>query len=1834
MKPFRPQGQNSAMGQLESAGQVAEVRATQRERRIEQLEAELANARKDLIDTNDSMSLASEKAEREKMSVTLALKQEVSVERTEMLHVSHRAQVAEEQVINLTTKLSQVRAKLGEAEQTILRKTLQVEHAAEVSKAEIDHLKQDIAAECSKSKKVETELNLQLSQLAAANATEATLRKRAEERAVQVKQLQEQLRSASSELAQMRASVASQKRASDDAQIELNDIRTRESRLVGELQHLKMAEITAKTTEIKAKGLEEELIQLRKDHRVTARLLTAEKAKIDRMREVEQQHVRSKEEMQTEMQSMLKNSTAANNLLSQALDDAMREKQTHYEDYENNLQQLSSVANAINSKLGSAQVRKSASLVVSSPRSDVSSRQSRFELQTLRAEMEHTEQKLRQSSLQIRELRRTHETELLRCNTLLEKREGKLAFVEADRNRIQALHDEAMAQCNTVRQALQAAHQKRQAAEAELEHVLSESKMNAEKTKNEIMHLHSELADVRQQMIDQAPHVSSGSVDPAMIDDMDVSQDALPSLLVTELELKKAEVSAARSEVDEMNYQIQALNAEIRRLHSESDESSIKVATLQSGAETAREEQRQLRSQIKDLLAKVTEAQEASAKAQEHRDSARDEATQLASKVELLNVEVKRLQAEHATTTAAALNQAEKSSSQVRDLTEAAANASAVQEQMLAQVADLKAKVQTAQKTITETESDRDSAHTKVRELANKVEELQNRANLEQRKYETAIASAQEECSISAAKVDELTAAAVNASAVQEQMLAQVADLKAKVQTAQKTITETESDRDSAYTQVQSLTSKVEELNVKAEQFQLEHVEAITAAREEADKSFAEIEELKSVLSNLQKQIESAQEAVAKAETSRVQSAADATARLTELQQELDKALESVTSSESACTKAQKEALDTHARLDALQKELIAEHQRANTIHQQLNDETSAHSVSLDDNKQMQHEITQLRAQLQDTKAINKSLTSNNEEQKRQNDELGVRCKGLESDLTDSFAAKTEELAAMENRLTIERREYEVQLRALQSEAAAAQTVRSQLQQQLETSSQTLLATERAVEDAKTQSKLSEQRASSEITKLRDQLDTLRQHVVDQVPPVSAFPMSAVAVDGLEVVQIALPSLMTARLEQSEIEASAARSKVNVLKAQVEDLQAEAKCEQETHQQLNLELSTLQAKSEIEHAKLKEAVATRKVEADTLASEVDLRDDLQGEVTRLLEQHQAKDTVRVTRINALETENTRLETLLAKITHSNTVQVAELQAEVTRLLQLHAANAETAAAREKETQEENTRLQAQATRSEQNNMVRVVKLQAELARLHNLADHVKALEGTIEELNTEASQSSLKDQSNSQLSNLQAKSRAVHAALAAAVAADGVADIVKLDMDVATDFDTNAARLLDQNDSNPEGATSHIEALEAENARLRAHAAARYTRNSKSQVPNSEVEIARLHELEDHAQHLEATIKQLNGELARLKDETERDGNVSNTSIDIDEALDDEAKRLAVQQLASFEEKNKLLSVQVAELQTAAESAQILREQLQTEVDSLQKKLAEHVRPVIGASVEPNTVDEMDINEDALPVENGNVSSSTVVEEQVSNAQVAKLNEQIAQLEEQQATAQNAHQGQVAKLENQLSAMQEDAAWSGDNQDRLQAQVAKLESQATAMQKSMAEAEANQAELRQQLDKHQQRADDAGKQVLSLEKELEASRAAADKARSEEVATATDVERLRAELVVVRKELAERMPVVSGTEVEPDTVDEMDINEDALPVENGNARRSTKASSVLLNDSREQKIKVLNNENESLRSEVAILRKQLVERAPPVTCIKIDALTVSNMDIYEDALPC
>ena len=51
----------------------------------------------------------------------------------------------------------------------------------------------------------------------------------------------------------------------------------------------------------------------------------------------------------------------------------------------------------------------------------------------------------------------------------------------------------------------------------------------------------------------------------------------------------------------------------------------------------------------------------------------------LASKVELLNVEVKRLQAEHATTTAAALNQAEKSSSQVRDLTEAAANASAIQ---------------------------------------------------------------------------------------------------------------------------------------------------------------------------------------------------------------------------------------------------------------------------------------------------------------------------------------------------------------------------------------------------------------------------------------------------------------------------------------------------------------------------------------------------------------------------------------------------------------------------------------------------------------------------------------------------------------------------------------------------------------------------------------------------------------------------------------------------------------------------------------------------------------------------------------------------------------------------------------------------------------------------------------------------------------------------------------------------------------------------------------------------------------------------------------------------
>ena len=56
--------------------------------------------------------------------------------------------------------------------------------------------------------------------------------------------------------------------------------------------------------------------------------------------------------------------------------------------------------------------------------------------------------------------------------------------------------------------------------------------------------------------------------------------------------------------------------------------------------------------------------------------------------------------------------------------------------------------------------------------------------------------------------------------------------------------------------------------------------------------------------------------------------------------------------------------------------------------------------------------------------------------------------------------------------------------------------------------------------------------------------------------------------------------------------------------------------------------------------------------------------------------------------------------------------------------------------------------------------------------------------------------------------------------------------------------------------------------------------------------------------------------------------------------------------------------------------------------------------------PVVGSSVESNTVDEMDINEDVLPVENGNVSCTIVVQERVSNDQVVKLCEQITQLEE------------------------------------------------------------------------------------------------------------------------------------------------------------------------------------------------------------------------------------
>ena len=155
--------------------------------------------------------MSNDKAAREKMALELALKQEVSVERTEMLHVRRRAKTAEDQAADLTARLSKVRVELGEAEETVLRKTLQSEHAAEVAKAEIAHLKDNVAAECKKFQKVETELHLHQSQLAATAAKEATSREHAKERAEHVDQLQKQLRSAGEELSNLRETMTSLK---------------------------------------------------------------------------------------------------------------------------------------------------------------------------------------------------------------------------------------------------------------------------------------------------------------------------------------------------------------------------------------------------------------------------------------------------------------------------------------------------------------------------------------------------------------------------------------------------------------------------------------------------------------------------------------------------------------------------------------------------------------------------------------------------------------------------------------------------------------------------------------------------------------------------------------------------------------------------------------------------------------------------------------------------------------------------------------------------------------------------------------------------------------------------------------------------------------------------------------------------------------------------------------------------------------------------------------------------------------------------------------------------------------------------------------------------------------------------------------------------------------------------------------------------------------------------------------------------------------------------------------------------------------------------------------
>merc|ERR1712150_109263 len=109
-----------------------------------------------------------------------------------------------------------------------------------------------------------------------------------------------------------------------------------------------------------------------------------------------------------------------------------------------------------------------------------------------------------------------------------------------------------------------------------------------------------------------------------------------------------------------------------------------------------------------------------------------------------------------------------------------------------------------------------------------------------------------------------------------------------------------------------------------------------------------------------------------------------------------------------------------------------------------------------------------------------------------------------------------------------------------------------------------------------------------------------------------------------------------------------------------------------------------------------------------------------------------------------------------------------------------------------------------------------------------------------------------------------------------------------------------------------------------------------------------------------------------------------------------------------------------------------------------------------------------------------------------------------------------------------------------------------------------------------------------------------------------------------DVERLRAELDALQKQLAERALPVTCSEVDPGAVEDLDIHEDAMPCEAASDSRPESQRAV----------RKLNTELRTLRAELNTLRKQLAEHTPPVTCIEIDVGVIDTMDIQENAAAC